>query len=447
VDGLRLLHAPDRGRGSTLHTFTAEASAALPGPDWLRRRRAAGFEAFASTPLPSESEEVWRYTPIDDLVLDDVTPAPATAPAPAGIALLGQLETALGSVAGSVLVHNGTPVPADAPAVEGIAFGPASEVASAEALLGSVQHGGDALVRLNDAFSADPVVIDVPAGIRVAGPLLVLHWCDAAGVAVFPRLCVRAGDGAAVSVVVVCAGPLARARALVVPVTELVAEDGAALAYVSLQTLPAADWSLARLAGRGAAGAQLRTFTVGLGAAYARVRADVAVVGKEAHSEILSTYLGDGTQVHDIRTLQDHVAPRTTSELLCQGAVAGTSRSVYSGLIRVHRGAVRSDARQTNHNLVLSEGAHADSVPNLDILENDVRCSHASTVGPVDEDQRYYIESRGVPPEEAEGLIVRGFFDAIVDRSPVPEAAALLEREVHGRLDRALAARLEPAGV
>ena len=142
--------------------------------------------------------------------------------------------------------------------------------------------------------------------------------------------------------------------------------------------------------------------------------------GKDARSEILSAYLGDGTQVHDIRTLQDHVAPRTTSELLCQGAVAGTSRSVYSGLIRVHRGAVRSDARQTNHNLVLDEGAHADSVPNLDILENDVRCSHASTVGPVDEDQRYYIESRGVAPEVAEGLIVRGFFDAIIDRSPGP---------------------------
>ena len=253
------------------------------------------------------------------------------------------------------------------------------------------------------------------------------------------------GEGAAVSVVEVFAGPAGRGRALVLPVTELMAEDEAVLAYVSLQTLPAEDWSLARLAGRGARGSRVRTFTVGLGGAYERVRADVSVDGKDARSEILSTYLGDGTQVHDIRTLQDHVAPRTTSELLCQGAVAGTSRSVYSGLIRVHRGAVRSDARQTNHNLVLSEGAHADSVPNLDILENDVSCSHASTVGPVDEDQMYYIESRGVPPEEAEGLIVRGFFDAIVDRGPVPEATALLEREVHGRLDRALAARLEPA--
>jgi Fe-S cluster assembly protein SufD len=187
----------------------------------------------------------------------------------------------------------------------------------------------------------------------------------------------------------------------------------------------------------------VRTFTVGLGAGYDRVRADVSVEGRDARSEILSAYLGDGDQVHDVRTLQDHVAPRTSSELLCQGAVAGRSRSVYSGLIRVHRGAVRSDARQTNHNLVLDEGAHADSVPNLDILENDVACSHASTVGPVDEDQRYYIESRGVTPEVAEGLIVRGFFDAIIDRGPVPQATSLLQYEVHRRLDAALS-RHEP---
>jgi Fe-S cluster assembly protein SufD len=126
---------------------------------------------------------------------------------------------------------------------------------------------------------------------------------------------------------------------------------------------------------------------------------------------------------------------------LCQGAVAGTSRSVYSGLIRVHRGAVRTDARQTNHNLVLDEGAHADSVPNLDILENDVKCAHASTVGPIDEDQRYYIESRGVAPDVAEGLIVQGFFDAIIDRGPIPAVKPLLQREVHSRLDVAFGNR------
>jgi len=283
--------------------------------------------------------------------------------------------------------------------------------------------------------------VDVPDGVCVEAPLLLVHWCDP-GAAVFPRTCVRAGQGARVAVVEVFAGAQGPDRSLVVPVTELSAADGASLSYVSLQVLGGAAWSIGRLAARGGSGSSLRTFTVGLGSAYGRVRTDVSVDGRDGRSEILSAYLGDGSQVHDIRTLQDHEAPRTTSELLCQGAVAGHSRSVYSGLIRVHRGAVRSDARQTNHNLVLDEGAHADSVPNLDILENDVKCSHASTVGPVDEDQRYYIESRGVAPEVAEGLIVRGFFDAIIDRGPVPELTSLLEREVHDRLDAALGRRV-----
>jgi Fe-S cluster assembly protein SufD len=290
-------------------------------------------------------------------------------------------------------------------------------------------------------------LIDVPAGVVVPHPVLIMHWCDQdedaslPNGAAFPRTSVRLGTNAQASVVEIFAGPAGLTRSLVVPVTELEAGEGASLSYVSLQILNEAAWSLARLAAMGGQDASLRTFTVGLGGDYDRVRADVSVVGKGAHSEILSAYLGNGTQVHDIRTLQDHVAPRTTSELLCQGAVAGSSRSVYSGLIRVHRGAVRTDARQTNHNLVLDEGAHADSVPNLDILENDVKCSHASTVGPIDEDQRYYIESRGIAPDVAEGLIVQGFFDAIIDRGPIGAATPLLRREVHERLSVALGQR------
>jgi Fe-S cluster assembly protein SufD len=135
----------------------------------------------------------------------------------------------------------------------------------------------------------------------------------------------------------------------------------------------------------------------------------------------------------DFRTLQDHRAPKTTSDLLFMGAVADRSHSVYSGLIRVRRGAVRSDAMQTNHNLVLDEGAHADSVPNLDIEENDVRCSHASTVGPVSEDQRYYLESRGVEPEVAERLIVAGFFADIADQVPIAGTRAMIGQALADR--------------
>jgi Fe-S cluster assembly protein SufD len=436
-----------------LHTFNAEGSAALAGPTWLRDRRAAALSAVESSAMPSESEEVWRYTPIDDLNLDDfapVTTAPGELPE-AGRIVAEMVGESLGQLSGQVVVHNGFPLSFGPQGGGGAALGGAADVPGGQAMVGSVQEGGDALVRLNDAFAPDAVLIDVPAGVVVPDPILIVHWCDAgeaeagdagsSGSAMFPRTAVRLGDGARAAVVEIYVGPIGSLRSLVVPVTELLAGDEASLSYVSLQILNHAAWSIARLGARGGKGSVLRTFTVGLGGDYDRVRADVSVDGRGARSEILSAYLGSGTQVHDIRTLQDHVAPRTNSELLCQGAVAGTSRSVYSGLIRVHRGAVRSDARQTNHNLVLDEGAHADSVPNLDILENDVKCSHASTVGPIDEDQRYYIESRGVTPDVAEGLIVRGFFDAIIDRGPVPAVTPLLKREVHARLDLALGDR------
>ena len=432
----------------TLHTFNAEDSAALAGPQWLRDRRLLGLKALESCAMPSESEEVWRYSPIDDLNLDEFKPVTTT---PGALPDVGStfnelVVSTLGALSAQAVVYNGCPLSfSTAGSESAFSFGGAGDIVGGPTMVGSVQVGGDALVLLNDAFLPDAVLIDVPEAVVVPEPILVVHWCDAEetapGSAIFPRTCVRLGDSARAAVVEVYAGPPGDTRSLVVPVAELSAGCGASLAYVSLQILNDAAWSIARVAARGSDDSVVRTFTVGLGGDYDRVRSDVSVDGRGARSEILSAYLGNGTQVHDIRTLQDHVAPRTNSELLCQGAVAGSSRSVYSGLIRVHRGAVRSDARQTNHNLVLDEGAHADSVPNLDILENDVKCSHASTVGPIDEDQRYYIESRGVTPDVAEGLIVQGFFDDIIDRGPIPSVTPLLKREVHARLDVAFGNR------
>jgi Fe-S cluster assembly protein SufD len=140
--------------------------------------------------------------------------------------------------------------------------------------------------------------------------------------------------------------------------------------------------------------------------------------------------------MHDFRTMQDHAGPRTTSDLLFKGAVADTARSVYSGLIRVRKEASGTNAFQTNRNLVLSEGASAESVPNLEIENNDVRCSHASAVGPIDEEQRFYLESRGIPPEVGERLIVQGFFSEIIDRLPVPQLIVPLRAAVNAALSR-----------
>ena len=392
-------------------------------------------------PRPSEKEEVWRYTPVDELELDDYEPLRGVGPDDLGelgsdfvkgvVADLPERAALVTVVDGSLVAVDRAGLPGSVQ-VGGLGGDP---------VLGQVLEGGDALVRVNDAFHPDAVVVDVPGGVTLDRPIVIVHWCTAAGTpptASFLRTVVRLGSGSSAQVVEVVAGAPGGGRGLVVPVTELSAGDGSQLSYAALQVLGNEVWHIARVAAVAGRDAALRTFSMGLGAAYDRSRTDALAQGPGSTTELRSAYLGTGSQVHDVRTLQDHAAAHTTSDLLCKGAVAGTSRSVYSGLIRVRRGAVRTNAFQTNHNLVLDEGAHADSVPNLDIEENDVRCSHASTVGPVNEDQRYYLESRGIPPARAERLIVTGFFDDIVQRCPVPALVPRLRREVELRLTSAL---------
>ncbi|MBV9659697.1 MAG: SufD family Fe-S cluster assembly protein, partial [Acidimicrobiales bacterium] len=171
-----------------------------------------------------------------------------------------------------------------------------------------------------------------------------------------------------------------------------------------------------------------------LGGDYARLRTDSVLAGPGASSRLLAVYFGAGTQMHDFRTVQHHGAERTRSDLLYKGVVANRARSVYSGLIRVEKGARGTNAFQTNRNLVLHEGAHADSVPNLEIEDNDVRCSHASAVGPVSEDQRFYLESRGVPPEVTDRLISLGFVGEVVEELPFPELAPTLDAALATKL-------------
>ena len=213
--------------------------------------------------------------------------------------------------------------------------------------------------------------------------------------------------------------------------------DDASCPTSSIQALGSGTWQLAHQASTIGAGATLASFAVALGGGYARLRTDSALAGDSGPAACGPPSSGGTTRCSTSAPSRTTVAPRTTSDLLFMGAVAERSHSVYSGLIRVRRGAVRSDAMQTNHNLVLDEGAHADSVPNLDIEENDVKCSHGSTVGPVDEDQRYYLESRGVEPERAERLIVAGFFDNIADQVPDRRApVALVGRALADRARR-----------
>ncbi len=435
---------PRCAKGSVLSTFTPESAAALPGPTWLRRRREAAAEVFAAAPLPSEKDEVWRYSRIDQLELDRFRPAgvepadSADGPGASPSDRIRSLVTSLGPRSGLMITIDGVlATVASSVGDDVLTLGRAAEWDLAEATLGGVLDGPRDFLLLNDAFAVDPLVVDIAPGASVEDPVVVVHVVAGTGsTAVFPRTFVRTGSGssgAVIEIVVdVDAGLLAglpsapsptAARAetgqLVVPVSEITVGDHSHLSYVSVQALGPHAWQLAHQASTIGDHAVLDSFAVALGGEYARLRTDSALRGEAGTSRLRAAFIGRDDQMLDFRTLQDHLAPRTTSDLLFMGAVADRAHSVYSGLIRVRRGAFRSDAMQTNHNLVLDEGAHADSVPNLDIEENDVKCSHGSTVGPVDEDQRYYLESRGVEPEMAERLIVAGFFGDIASQVPI----------------------------
>lgn len=437
--------------GGPLSSFTPEVSAALGGPEWLVRRRAAAAEHLAGLALPTEAEEIWRYSGVDEFSLDPFAPAAGAASADGRAAVAGAMALAgrVGPRSALVVSHLGAVVALDvtpgAPEglVEVVGDGPFATPGAAP--FPEDEEPEDAFAVLHDAFVRDVVVVRVPASQRLGAPVVVVHLVDeldGTAPAVFPRTVVDIGtnaEGAVVEALALTADAASPAcAALVVPRTDLEVGDGARLSYVNLQVLGAGTTQVGTQRSRVGRDASFRSFTVGLGGRYARVRTDSDLLGQGGTSALLAAYLGTGDQVHDFRTLQDHHAPRTESELLFTGAVADRARSVYSGLIRIRRGARRADARQTNHNLVLSEGAHADSVPNLDIDENDVRCSHASTVGPIDEEQRYYLESRGIDPATAERLIVHGFFADIAARSPVPEVGAwvsdAVERRLAGRL-------------
>jgi Fe-S cluster assembly protein SufD len=250
------------------------------------------------------------------------------------------------------------------------------------------------------------------------------------------------GDGASLRIVEHVTGEDA---SLVAGVAEYLVGAGASLEVCTVQSLGSAAWSIVRTRALLDRAASFSQVVVGLGGRYDRVRADARLEGEGATSTLHTAHVGIGTQVHDLRTMQVHVGRRTTSRLFSKAAVADHAESIYSGLIAMRAGAKRADALQANESLVLADGAKADAVPNLDIEENDVRCAHSSSVGPVDEEQRWYLESRGVAPHDAVRLIVQGFFkevEALVDDVELGREL----REAISRLEIAAIGHVAPTG-
>lgn len=374
--------------------FSPDAARSLAGPDWLRSRRAEAAERALATAWPTAEEELWRYSRIRDLTLADMT-----------------VGTAVTSITG----------------------GEAYEAAIDPEMWGAVMSVPlDLFADLNNAFSTAPIVLRIPRGHRVAEPILISHSLPR-GTASFPRLIIDAQENSEVTVIETFTGG---SRGLVSPVVELRVAQAARVRYQAVNEIERDGWIIGNQVARSERDSTTILATVALGGGYARVRTDARLLGQGAHGEQIGVGFGEGDQMLDMRVTQTHAAPRTTSDLLFKGAVQDRARSVYTGLIHIEKNARGSRAFQTNRNLKLSSEAWADSVPNLDIENNDVKCSHASTVGPIDADQRFYLESRGVPPEIADRLIVLGFFDEVIDKLPGQVLSGQLRAEVAGKLDR-----------
>jgi Fe-S cluster assembly protein SufD len=389
-------------------------------PAWRVEQRRAALDVFRTSGLPDPAEEVWRYAPIDKLQIDELELAVPGDRSVIETAIGGRTPAAVLTVQAGVLTSIETSGTAD-----GLLVG--SPVAPEG--LGELVGADDAFAALNLALTPAPVVIEVAADVTLDGPVVLLVDCPA-GIS-FPRVLVRVGSGARLRLLEHVTGDAAD---LVASVSEFYVGDGANLEVCTVQTLGRTAWSVLRTRARLHKDAAFSQTLAGLGGHYDRVRADALLEGDGCTSTLHTAHVGTSDQVHDLRTMQDHVGTRTTSRLRSRAAVADSSRSIYSGLVRMRHGARRADSRQVNNSLVLSDEAQADAVPNLDIYENDVRCAHASTVGPVDPEQRWYLESRGVSPADAVQLIIEGFFAEVEDLLDDAVLAAQL-RESISRLD------------
>jgi Fe-S cluster assembly protein SufD len=288
---------------------------------------------------------------------------------------------------------------------------------------------------LHGAFRTGGTFLYVPPGVTVELPLQTLTYLDEENGAVFPHTLLVAGEDSDVTFIDRFAGPDLQ-RGLSVAIAEIVVGRAARVRYTSIQEWGDGVTHLGVQRAEVNRDADFRSLAIGFGASLARAEAEALLAEPGASSEMLGIYFADGDQHFDHRSEQDHAAVNCTSDLLYKGALRDRSRGVYSGWVHVRPGAQKTNAMQTNRNIILSDSAFARSIPNLEIEADDVRCGHAASVGPVVEEQLFYLMSRGIPRAEAERLIVFGFFNEVLDRITLDEVRQSAALSIEAELDR-----------
>ena len=385
---------------------------------------AAAATAYAELPLPTTQDEAWRFTDLkgfDPAAFGHVQgTVPGTSPAQT---MLDVDVAALATVSESGISIERAP--------DGVTFAPLPE---GNERLYSLVGWNEKFAAHNAAVWQHGLLVHVPKGVVIEQPLYVRVVNSVDGGSLFWRLLVIAEEGSQFTLIEEYASAQPDLHAYSNAVAELFVEQAAKLEYVSIQNLSRETWHFATHHARVERDAELDWVAGGFGSKKGKIRIQNDLNGPGATSRVTGAYFADGEQHLDYDTFQEHIAPSTESDFAFKGALRETARAVWRGMIRVEPDAQKTNAYQENRNLLLSPDAHADSIPGLEIMANDVRCTHGATLGRIDAVQLFYLMSRGLSRAEAERLIVRGFFQDVLDRidlEPVREAlGAALESRI-----------------
>ena len=380
--------------------------------------KAEALERYRELPLPDTNEEHWRFTDLRGFDPESFGQVRGT------VAETGAAQTMLDlDVAGlATITESGIAIER---APDGVTFAPLDE---GHERLYSLVGWDEKFAAHNAAVWQHGLLVHVPKGVELDKPLYVRIAGSSDNAALFWRLLVIADPGARFTLVEEIVSGSPGLNAYTNEAAELFVGDGAKLEYVSLQNLSRNTWHFASHHARVERDAELDWVTGGFGSKKGKVRIQNDLAGEGATSRVTGAYFTDGDQHLDYDTFQEHIAPNTTSDFAFKGALRDTSTAVWRGMIRVERDAQKTNAYQENRNLMLSPTTHAVPIPGLEIMANDVRCTHGATVGRVDREQLFYLMARGLSRGEAERLIVRGFFEDVLARvelEPVREALAL----------------------
>jgi len=430
---------------SALSRAAVERQSAVAGePAWLLERRLQAWEAFVHLAPPAATDEEWRRTDLRTLDLEALRPLSAaglrkaTPPAPL-MRLIGDPAAA----AGLHLVVDGAPIQsrlAAALAHSGVIFAPLGEAVRTHPdlvreHLGTVVRDDENKYRaLHGALWSGGTFLYVPDGVEVDLPLVSGTWLEQDGVLFAPHTLIVAGEQSRVTLVELSASREAEARTFINHVVELVPKPSAQIRYVNLEDWGRNVWELGVVRTLAQRDTTVRTLMVAFGAGLVKTNVESRLVGPGATSEMLGVMFGDGTQHFDYHTLQEHAAPSTTSDLLYKGAFKDRARSIFAGLIRADYGAQKTNAFQLNRNLILSDGARADSMPKLEIMANDLRCTHGASTSRLNEDQIFYLMSRALPRATAVRMMIDGFFAEIFDRIPLDMVRERLSRAIERKM-------------